>query len=109
MTPIPERKPENATPMRGGERAILDRQLYGLPSLKNEAGAKPSVRHYASTTDRVVLGVGGICALVAGALNPLVPVSPAKEKYSNYKSCIVAHANRFVLFKGHLWSARRCF
>lgn len=60
--------------MRDDERAILDRQLHGLPSLTHESDAKPHIQQYASMTDRVVLVVGAICALVAGALNPLVPV-----------------------------------
>ncbi|KAF1923047.1 P-loop containing nucleoside triphosphate hydrolase protein [Didymella exigua CBS 183.55] len=70
----PEREREGVVPVRGDERAILDRQLHGLPRLKHESGAQTSIQLYASTTDKVVLGVGAICALVAGALNPLVPV-----------------------------------
>jgi ATP-binding cassette subfamily B (MDR/TAP) protein 1 len=73
-SPAPEREREGVVAVRGDERAILDRQLHGLPNLNHESGAKPSIQQYASTTDIVVLGVGAVCALVAGALNPLVPV-----------------------------------
>jgi hypothetical protein len=73
-SPAPERERKGVVVVRGNERAILDRQLHGLPSLKHGSGDKPSIQRYASTTDRIVLGVGAICALLAGALNPLVPV-----------------------------------
>lgn len=54
------------------QRAILDRQLNGLGG---EAGQRKNVFAYATLSDRVILSVSSICAILAGALNPLVPVS----------------------------------
>lgn len=54
------------------ERVILDRQLHGLPLQDNRN--KPSIYQYASITDKIVLAAGAVSALIAGALNPLVPV-----------------------------------
>ncbi|KAH8125763.1 multidrug resistance protein 1, 2, 3 [Trichoderma asperelloides] len=53
------------------ERAILDRQLNGL-----ETDGKKSnhVFVYATFLDKVILSISSLCAVIAGALNPLVPV-----------------------------------
>ncbi|PTB40116.1 hypothetical protein M441DRAFT_195530 [Trichoderma asperellum CBS 433.97] len=55
----------------GHERAILDRQLNGL-----ETDGKKSnhVFVYATFLDKVILSISSLCAIIAGALNPLVPV-----------------------------------
>ena len=91
--------------MRGDERAILDRQLHGLPRLEGESGAKPTIQQYANTTDRVVLGVAAICAVVAGAVNPLVPVCcPNSCPEHNARLCLLA--NLGARYKGHLWPVR---
>jgi ATP-binding cassette subfamily B (MDR/TAP) protein 1 len=56
---------------RERQRAILDRQLCGLD---NESLPKKNVLTYAALSDRIILSVSSICAILAGALNPLVPV-----------------------------------
>ena len=56
------------------ERAVLDRQLNGLPS-EDRDKSKRNVLAYATTSDKVILSVSSVCAVFAGALNPLVPVS----------------------------------
>lgn len=56
------------------ERAVLDRQLNGLPSEDKEK-SKRNVLTYATASDKVILSVSSVCAVFAGALNPLVPVS----------------------------------
>ncbi|CAG7917979.1 unnamed protein product [Penicillium olsonii] len=56
---------------RENQRAILDRQLHGLD---NEFLPKKNVLTYAVLSDRIILFVSSICAVLAGALNPLVPV-----------------------------------
>ncbi|GFG13172.1 leptomycin B resistance protein pmd1 [Aspergillus udagawae] len=53
------------------QRAILDRQLNGLGG---EAEQRKNVFAYATVSDRIILSVSSICAVLAGALNPLVPV-----------------------------------
>lgn len=101
--PAPER--EGVVAVRGDERAILDRQLHGLPRLEGESGAKPTIQQYANATDRVVLGVAAICAVVAGAVNPLVPVRcPNSRPEHNARLCLLA--NLGARYKGHLWPVR---
>ena len=63
--------------MRPEERAVLDRQLHGLPKSDQGDADRSGVQQYASTSDKFVLGVSALCAIIAGALNPLVPVSCA--------------------------------
>ncbi|KAE8363740.1 P-loop containing nucleoside triphosphate hydrolase protein [Aspergillus caelatus] len=58
-------------PERERQRVILDRQLHGLD---NGTSPKHNVLTYASISDRTILSVSSICAILAGALNPLVPV-----------------------------------
>ena len=108
-SPLPARAQEqkSVVVMQSNERAILDRQLHGLPDLKHGRDAKPSIQRYASMTDRVVLSVGAICALIAGALNPLVPVRCANTN-PDRNNCPHSRANLCVLLKGYLWPARRC-
>jgi len=53
-------------------RAILDRQLNGI---QREEKQSMSVFAYATLGDKIILSVSSACAVVAGALNPLVPVS----------------------------------
>ena len=53
-------------------RAILDRQLNGI---QDEGKYNRNVFAYATLSDRIILFVSAICAVLAGALNPLVPVS----------------------------------
>jgi ATP-binding cassette subfamily B (MDR/TAP) protein 1 len=77
LPPEGEQISEGVVAMRPDERAILDRQLHGLPKSHHGATDNSGAQQYASTSDKVVIGVSAICALVAGALNPLVPVSCA--------------------------------
>jgi hypothetical protein len=65
--PAPGQERKSVVAMQGNERAVLDRQLHGLSNFKHGSDAKPSNLQYASTIDRVVLGVGAICALIAGS------------------------------------------
>lgn len=55
------------------EKLILDRQLNGLPS-GEESNSKQHVFAYATASDKVILSISSVCAVLAGALNPLVPV-----------------------------------
>lgn len=56
---------------RERQRAVINRQLQGLD---HEALPKQNVLTYAALSDRIILSVSSICAILAGALNPLVPV-----------------------------------
>lgn len=53
------------------KQAVLHRQLFGLSNIN---GKKPKLATYATNLDRVVLSLSSVCAIIAGALNPLVPV-----------------------------------
>ncbi|KAL6901274.1 multidrug resistance protein 1, 2, 3 [Trichoderma evansii] len=53
------------------ERAILDRQLNGIES---DGKKRNNVFAYATFSDKVILSISSLCAIIAGALNPLVPV-----------------------------------
>jgi hypothetical protein len=75
--PEGQQDPKGVVAMRPDERAVLDRQLHGLPKPDQKDVERPGVQQYASASDKIVLGVSAICAIVAGALNPLVPVSCA--------------------------------
>lgn len=63
---------EGETRIDEHRRAILDRQLNGV---QDEAKQSKNVFAYATFSDRIILSVSSICAILAGALNPLVPVS----------------------------------
>ncbi|CAH0050845.1 unnamed protein product [Clonostachys solani] len=52
------------------KRAILDRQLHGLATEDKDV----NIFQYFTTLDKVILFVSSVCAVLAGALNPLVPV-----------------------------------
>lgn len=53
------------------KQAVLQRQLHGLPL--DDTG-RPGLAHYATKLDRTILYVSSASAVIAGALNPLVPV-----------------------------------
>ncbi|KAK2867786.1 hypothetical protein FQN49_003477 [Arthroderma sp. PD_2] len=53
------------------KRAILDRQLHGIKCQEKES---INVFAYATFSDKIILSVSSVCAVLAGALNPLVPV-----------------------------------
>lgn len=60
------------------QRAVLERQLHGLPNdaeqPNSQPNSKPNIIIYATRLDKVILSLSSICAIIAGALNPLVPV-----------------------------------
>ncbi|RBR10280.1 uncharacterized protein FIESC28_09530 [Fusarium coffeatum] len=56
------------------QRAVLERQLHGLPNDAGQPISKPNITIYATKLDKVILSLSSICAIIAGALNPLVPV-----------------------------------
>ncbi|XEV01857.1 hypothetical protein FSHL1_007144 [Fusarium sambucinum] len=56
------------------QRAVLERQLHGLPNDAGQPNFKPNITIYATKLDKVILSLSSICAIIAGALNPLVPV-----------------------------------
>ncbi|CAG7563307.1 unnamed protein product, partial [Fusarium equiseti] len=56
------------------QRAVLERQLHGLPNDVGQSSSKPNITTYATKLDKVILSLSSICAIIAGALNPLVPV-----------------------------------
>lgn len=56
------------------QRAVLERQLHGLPNDAEQPNSKPNIIIYATRLDKVILSLSSICAIIAGALNPLVPV-----------------------------------
>ena len=68
-------QPDNAR-VDERKRAILDRQLNGI---QGEEKQTKNVLAYATFSDRIILSVSSICAVLAGALNPLVPVSSRLE------------------------------
>lgn len=53
------------------QQAILNRQLFGLP-----AGPHATLLAYATPLDVVTIVISSIAAIVAGALNPLLTVTP---------------------------------
>lgn len=53
-------------------RAILDRQLNGIQSPETQSSI--NVLTYATRWDKIILSISSVCAVCAGALNPLVPV-----------------------------------
>ena len=53
------------------KQAVLQRQLHGL--LGGDAG-RPELADYVTKLDRTILCASSACAVIAGALNPLVPV-----------------------------------
>lgn len=61
------------------ERAILHRQLNGL---ENKAKKRKHVFAYATLADKAILSASAVCALIAGALNPLVPVGDAIKQHA---------------------------
>ncbi|RGP79565.1 multidrug resistance 3 [Fusarium longipes] len=56
------------------QRAVLERQLHGLPNDAAQPNSKRNITIYATKLDKVILSLSSICAIIAGALNPLVPV-----------------------------------
>ncbi|KAF5857857.1 hypothetical protein ETB97_005201 [Aspergillus alliaceus] len=52
-------------------QAVLQRQLYGLP---NDDRGRLKIVTYATKLDKAILCFSSACAIIAGALNPLVPV-----------------------------------
>jgi hypothetical protein len=56
---------------RERERTIIERQLNGMGDTEKQA---LSLLKYATPWDKAILIVSSICAILAGALNPLVPV-----------------------------------
>lgn len=56
------------------QRTVLERQLHGLPNDAGQPNSKPNIIIYATRLDKVILSLSSICAIIAGALNPLVPV-----------------------------------
>ncbi|KAH6642804.1 hypothetical protein C7974DRAFT_302946 [Boeremia exigua] len=56
------------------ERAILDRQLNGLPSTRSHQ--KFSLWPYATKRDKMAIVLSSIAGLVAGAANPFISVRP---------------------------------
>ncbi|KAI1050688.1 hypothetical protein LB507_009409 [Fusarium sp. FIESC RH6] len=56
------------------QRAVLERQLHGLPNDTDKHTPKLNITIYATKFDKVILSLSSICAIIAGALNPLVPV-----------------------------------
>jgi ATP-binding cassette subfamily B (MDR/TAP) protein 1 len=65
---------QDAALTNGGEhaRAIIERQLNGIDGVEKQS---LTLLTYATTWDKAILLVSSICAILAGALNPLVPVS----------------------------------
>ncbi|OGM51003.1 hypothetical protein ABOM_000275 [Aspergillus bombycis] len=53
------------------KQAVLERQLNGLPS---DDRGRSKIATYATKLDRTILCISSACAIIAGALNPLVPV-----------------------------------
>jgi hypothetical protein len=82
------------------KQAVLHRQLFGL---LNEGERKLNLATYATNLDKVILSFSSICAIIAGALNPIVPVR------SNYS---FTHSNDYHCSPcfpvGHIWPSRRC-
>ncbi|KAH7179814.1 uncharacterized protein B0J16DRAFT_364351 [Fusarium flagelliforme] len=58
------------------QRAVLERQLHGLPNDADagQPNSKPNITIYATKLDKIILSLSSICAIIAGALNPLVPL-----------------------------------
>ncbi|KAK2601545.1 hypothetical protein QQS21_004930 [Conoideocrella luteorostrata] len=60
-------------------RAVLDRQLHGTQ--EKGSTSRRSVFSYATASDKVILSISSVCAVFAGALNPLVPVSTHARRH----------------------------
>ena len=57
-----------------GEKEVLAVQLHGLASSDAEDPGRAGLLEYASFTDKGVLLVSAVCAVISGALNPLLTV-----------------------------------
>lgn len=77
------------------ERAILDRQLNGL-----ETDGKKSnhVFVYATFLDKVILSISSLCAVIAGALNPLVPVGDTRRRLFFIFPSLIIHSRSSTVF-----------
>jgi hypothetical protein len=82
------------------ERAILDRQLNGIAYESHKKGSGKNVLAYATTMERVILALSSVCAVLAGALNPLVPVCVHHPR-AYVRTGLTIHR------LGHLWSFGR--
>jgi hypothetical protein len=82
------------------QKAVLQRQLHGLP---NDDGRRPKIAAYATKLDKTILCISSVCAIVAGTLNPLVPVR--LSRFISTQSTPLAHP---CLLVGHIWPPRRC-
>jgi hypothetical protein len=65
------------------KRAILDRQLNGLPSTRNHQ--KFSLWPYATKRDKIVILLSSMASIVAGAANPFISVRPPLSQSSHFQ------------------------
>ncbi|EUC40776.1 hypothetical protein COCMIDRAFT_107902 [Bipolaris oryzae ATCC 44560] len=63
-------------------RAILDRQLNGIPSTRNHQ--EFSLWPYATKRDKMAILVSSMAGLVAGAANPFISVRPLLSQSSPF-------------------------
>jgi hypothetical protein len=54
------------------ERNVLDYQLNGLP--RKDSDRRSTIFDFATTSDKAVLLVSFICAVIGGILNPFIAV-----------------------------------
>ena len=56
-------------------KRVLDQQRNGLPIGSEKGAGTTSITYYATLSDRLIIIISALCAILAGALNPILTVS----------------------------------